>query len=94
MTKKVEPLFGIKLWQVLLGLAGSAIFIFSFAYQQISADVNQGRDITEYGEKLEEVEATLETHDQDIEQTERQYMMIQQSLGGIQEALKEMKGRR
>ena len=98
MAKKAEPFLGIKLWQALLGLVGSGIFIFAFAYQQISADVGQKRDIQEHEEALEKVDTTLAEHDQQIDQVDDQYRMLQQDLGYLkgqqQQILEAIKAKR
>ena len=92
MAKKADPWWKNPV-AIISGLVGCFTF-FGIVYHQVAADVEQKRDIQEHAQELEKVEATLSEHDQAIEQTERQYMMIQQTLGGMAETLKEMKGKR
>lgn len=71
-------------------LIGGATILGWFVTERVS-DARQQDRIEDLQEEVDANQATDKQQEEQIEQTERQYMLIQQSLGGIQESLKEMK---
>ena len=58
------------------------------------ADARQQDDIRDVEEQVEGLEKQVSEQEQELDQNQVQYQLIQQSLGGIQETLKELKQKR
>lgn len=87
-----------KLWysdptKIIPLLTGSLV-IFGATVNFFIADARQQDKIKDVEETVEQLEDQNKEQDNQIDVTQTQYQLIQQSLGGIQEALKEMKQKR
>jgi hypothetical protein len=92
MTKRTLAWFAdpVKLLSgvaVLVALSGLVVNFFV-------ADAMQKKEVDLVKEDVGKISEQVTAHDQEIESTERQYMLIQQTLGQMSDTLQELKTRK